>query len=121
MKLLILLIFITFQAQAENPRCETYTGITSTQKICWEKSIKAQVSEACLKNSKCDALKFFKTKNKIKKITIGAGGANPSSLVCKSLKLPVTVLKDAKNNEQSFCVFPDKSVVNSDAIEEHVL
>lgn len=114
---LIICYFVSRAAFSAN--CETYTGFSQKEKVCWEDSIKGWISESCLKKE-CKASLFFKKPQARPKLPINSGGKNPDAMVCHQLKLPVVILKDAKNYEQSFCIFDDKSVVSSDAIGRHV-
>lgn len=112
---LILLYFLSRVAFAAN--CETYLGFKTKEKLCFDNSIKGWVSEKCLeKNSQCEAKKFF---DKKKKVTLPelVGGQNPASIYCHQLKLEILILKDSNENEQSFCQFSDKTIVDANAVE----
>ena len=41
------------------------------------------------------------------------GGVNPGAMICRSVSGELTILKDAKGNENSFCRFGDDSLVSS--------
>lgn len=110
----ILFYFVTRAALA-NPLCSTYQGLNRTERICWNQSIKGWVSEIC-SNKSCRALKFFEEKKTISRSFATDGGKNPDAKVCHNLGHSVIILKDARQNEQSFCVFPDKSMVSTDAM-----
>lgn len=118
-KLCALIICYFVSRAAFSANCETFTGITLKEKVCWNDSVKGWVSETCMKNS-CAASVFFKTPKAMPRLPANDGGKNPDAMVCHELKLPVVILKDAQNNEQSFCMFGDKSIVSSDAIGRHV-
>ncbi|WP_408097702.1 hypothetical protein ACJVC5_01960 [Peredibacter sp. HCB2-198] len=110
---LIICYFVSRAAFSAN--CETWTGYSQKEKVCWEDSVKGWVSESCL-SQKCEAKEFFKTAQTKPRIPASAGGQNPDTMVCHALKFPVIILKDAQNNEQSFCVLKDKSIVSAEAI-----
>lgn len=87
----------------------------------YQESSKLLVSLHCLngdvkiENSKCDAIKILKKKHTM---TLPAGssegGKNPGAVVCKvSLNKKVYILKDSQNNENSFCVFDDGSMISA--------
>lgn len=77
---------------------------------------KALISLKCAESkSTCQALKAVKNPKKTRfhadELT---GGKNPTSLLCsKSFKGEVLILKDAHGNENSFCKFPDLTLVNA--------
>lgn len=74
-------------------------------------------STSCLKNP-CEALKLSKN------VTWGAlpkdstiGGKNPGAVLCKEvLKQRIIYLKDMQGNENTFCVFKDKSFISSSSL-----
>ena len=92
-----------------------YRFNSQTEKVCLEDSVKGWVSASCL-SQKFEAKAFFKTEQSRPRTPSSVGGQNPDTMVCHALKLPVIILKDAKNNEQSFCVFKDKSIVSAEAV-----
>lgn len=95
-------------------RCETYSRAGSPVKICWSKELKGFVSERCQKS--CLGKRFIqKHHGKARKLKT-FGGANPASAQCKFHGLAVHVLKDPRGAEQSFCVFADGSLVDSNAV-----
>lgn len=79
------------------------------------------ISENCfnddvtLEKSSCEAAKILKNK---KSIVVSAdsfsGGKNPGAVACGvGLKKQVVILKDSKDNENSFCVFDDQSMISA--------
>jgi hypothetical protein len=79
------------------------------------------ISENCfnetvtLEKSTCDAAKILKQK---KTLTVPAtaftGGKNPGAVACGiGLNKQVIVLKDINENENSFCVFDDQSMISA--------
>lgn len=71
--------------------------------------------EVALLKSKCDAARALSAP---KSLSINSnefiGGKNPGAVVCsQGLKMKVLVLKDSKDNENSFCVFNDQSMISA--------
>jgi hypothetical protein len=68
--------------------------------------------------SPCDALKksnkvSFKTLEKNALL----GGKNPGSVLCKeNLKMDIVFMKDLAGNENSFCLFKDKSMISASSL-----
>lgn len=116
-KLCSLIIFYFISRVALSAPCENLTGFKMNEKVCFDKSIKGWISEKC---SSCEAEKFFKTKKEKARLPSSQNGQNPAALHCHQLKLEVVVLKDSQNNEQAYCVFADKSLVDANAIERHM-
>lgn len=112
----LMFLLFSFNLKAEEV-CETFSGITTKEELCFNNKIKGWISKSC-SPTKCDALIFFEKKPK-KKIEIPTlhGGQNPASLYCHVLKLPVVIFRDSTNNEQSLCQFPDGSLVDVNAVE----
>src|SRR5690606_1854469 len=107
--ILLLFIFFSFNLKAAEV-CETFSGITSKEELCFHDRVKGWISKSCSEKN-CDALKFFDKKPEKKvKTPIPQGGQNPATLYCHVLKLPVVILKDSQNNEQSLCQFEDESL-----------
>jgi putative hemolysin len=111
---IIILYFLSRVAFASE--CETYTGFKIKEKLCFDKSLSGWISEKCIKDKNCQAKKFFEIK---KKVTLPelVGGQNPAAIYCHRLKLEILILKDSNDNEQSFCQFPDQTIVDANAIE----
>jgi hypothetical protein len=97
--------------------CEMFFGYKVKESLCWDSSIKGYVSAKCLK--KCDAKTFFSLKKPQIKIPRPVDGQSLASLICHELELPVIILRDSNDNEQSFCTFKDSSMVDSNAVERH--
>lgn len=85
------------------------------------KPTQIMISENCfnddvtLEKSSCEAAKILKNK---KTIVVPAdsfsGGKNPGAVACGvGLKKQVVILKDSKDNENSFCVFDDQSMISA--------
>lgn len=93
--------------------CETYSRYGGPEVICFEKEVKALVSEECLKG--CEAVKFLKENNKRPTEIDRVGGKNPATQYCKAYDLKVHILKDPRGAEQSYCKFNDGSLVDAGA------
>ncbi len=93
--------------------CETYTKYGEPLSICWNKEFKALLSEKC--QEPCEATNFLKKKNSRPSKIDRSGGKNPATQFCKAFELNVFVLKDPRGGEQSFCGFPDGSLIDSNA------
>ncbi len=77
---------------------------------------KALLSKKCAESSNnCQALAAVKKNlNLTFTETQLSGGKNPSSLLCSiGHKSEVIILKNANGNENSFCRFPDLSIVSA--------
>lgn len=111
MKIFLLSLFFSSAAFAF---CETYTKYGDPISICWNKELKAFLSEKCSKS--CDARSFLGKKNHRPSKIDRTGGKNPATQYCKAFKLNIFVLKDPRGGEQSFCEFPDGSLVDSNAL-----
>ncbi len=112
-------LFLFFSQGALAAYCETFSSINETHKLCWNDLHKAWLSEACFKKT-CDSQQFLKKTHKAPPVQDLSGGRNPSAMVCHGLKLTLVILKDGKNNEQSFCQFSDNSLTDANAIERVV-
>lgn len=100
--------------------CEEFTGHQMKEKLCFDQSVKGWISEKCVDpKSNCDAKVFFAEKKKLSPLK-GVNGQNPAALFCHQLKLDIVILKDAHKNEQSFCMFKDKTLVDANAVERFV-
>ena len=115
---LIIFYFISRAAFASN--CEDFQGYKLKEKLCFNDSVKGWMSAKCLnEKTKCDATEFFVEKKKLPE-PISVNGQNPAALYCHHLKLDIVILKDSHNNEQSFCVFKDSTMVDANAVERFV-
>ncbi len=81
---------------------------------------KILISDTCLDESqsldksKCEAAKALKNKNLQVDPVHFRGGKNPGAVACTSgLKKKIIILKDSKDNENSFCVFEDESMISA--------
>lgn len=119
LKICSLILFYFLSRVALSAPCEVYEGYKTKENFCFNTKIKGYLPEKCI-DSKCEAFKFFESKQARPEIPESVGGQNPAALVCHALKLSVIVLKDPQGNEQSFCEFKDKSLVDANAVEGHV-
>lgn len=74
-------------------------------------------SSVCQK-SKCEALELTKDLSwKTLPQDATAGGKNPGAVLCKEvLKQNIIYLKDLSGNENTFCLFKDKSFISSSSL-----
>lgn len=74
------------------------------------------ISKNCPKN-KCEALKILE-KVSVKGIdpTKFIGGKNPGSVICSNFHGQNIILKDLQGNENSFCIFEDKSFISNSSL-----
>ncbi len=108
--LLISLFLLSLSAFAD---CEVFTRFGMPKDICWIKDYRGYFSQKCLTG--CEARTFL-DKHNVKPQNIDRrGGKNPASQYCLALGFSVVVMRDKNLGEQSFCEFPDKSVVDSNA------
>ncbi len=120
-KICSLIIFYFISRVALSATCANFSGYQHKEKLCFDKSIKGWISERCAtEKSSCEARKFFNSKKQMTRLPSAQDGQNPAALHCHQLKLEVIVLKDSQNNEQSFCAFADKTIVDANAIERHM-
>ncbi|MES2527787.1 MAG: DUF333 domain-containing protein [Bdellovibrionota bacterium] len=112
MKLLILITLIfSFEAFAG---CETYTRYGEDREICWISEYKGYFSKKC--SDKCEARVFLDKHMPRPESVERAGGKNPAAQICKTFGYKVSVLKNPRMSEQSFCEFPDGSLVDTNAV-----
>ena len=114
MKLIIFAMLFSASAYSSNEKSEVYKIGKEFYKF---KTYKGSViSSHCLKKgAKCVALETIKNPPKVK-FNKGDfnGGKNPGAVTCKKFKNTyVIIAKDRSGNQQSFCVFKDKSMVST--------
>lgn len=76
------------------------------------------VSKSC-EQKKCHAIKILKTLS-FKKLSPNkfTDGKNPGAVLCHELKnTQVIFLRDLNGNDNSFCLFSDKSIISSGSLE----
>lgn len=119
-KLCGLIIFYFLSRAAFASTCEDFQGYKLKEKLCFNDSVKGWMSAKCLnEKTPCEAKTFFAEKKKLPE-PVSVNGQNPAALYCHNLKLDIVILKDSHNNEQSYCVFADKTMVDANAVERHV-
>lgn len=112
-----LLGFVALFCQASAVAADWRIGTTYFKSV-EDPSTGWSLSPGC--NSRCEAwvaaksaAKFALSKEK------RAGGKNPGSVLCHEFKgASVIVAVDAAGNQQSFCVFPDKSFISTASLIE---
>ncbi len=112
MKLLILFSFI-FSIQAF-AGCEIYTRYGEATEICWISEYKGYFSKQC--GEKCEGRAFLDKHMPRPEKFDRIGGKNPAAQICKTFGYKVSVLKSPRMSEQSFCEFPDGSLVDTNAV-----
>ena len=119
-KICSLILFYFLSRVALAAPCEVFTGHLVKEKLCFNQQVKGWMTERGLKDSaEGDVKDFFVEKKKLPE-QIGVNWQNPAALYCHQLKLEILILTDAHRNEQSFCVFKDKTMVDANAIERFV-
>lgn len=97
--------------------CEVYKSLRESHEVCWSIDHKAWITKKCLdKKSKCDAMKFL-TGPKVKVTLPKLDSQNPAAMYCHALKHKVDIYRDGLENEQSFCIFKDKTMIDVNAVE----
>lgn len=109
----IILISLIFSSSAF-ARCETYTRYGEATEICWIKEFKGYFSEKC--KGQCEARTFLEKKMPKPASIDRTGGKNPAAQYCKSFGYKTPILKSPRLAEQSFCEFPDGSLVDTNAL-----
>ncbi len=128
MKTILFLSVISMSAWSSDFSKQVWSKGSDHYVFTYQESSKLLVSLHCLnedvklEDSKCDAVKILK-KKKTLTLPKGAsdGGKNPGAIVCKvGLNNKVYILKDAQNNENSFCVFDDGSMISAITLQSLV-
>lgn len=110
-------IFLLFAAlDVFGQECRKMESLRDTFSLCWNSEHKAWITKGCF-TKQCEALQYLKNPRRIKLSSHEGFVQNPASRLCKELKLEVEILRDEYGDEQSFCVFGDKSMVDSNAVE----
>ena len=114
--LLILSIICSLAAHAEEFQKQIWMKGSEYFLFSYQPSSNILISENCvpLEKSKCDAAKALKQKKSLIAPKTNVGGKNPGAIVCKDLlKKEIRVLKNHKDDENSFCVFDDGSMISA--------
>lgn len=72
-----------------------------------------RVNEICKKTSSCQALKTAKGKPFKTQESKAPTYGNPAANYCWDVGAKNRILKDSKNHEYDFCVFPDGSMIDA--------
>jgi hypothetical protein len=121
MKTILLLSIISLSAWSAELTRQVWTAKSDNYLFNLEPISHVLISIHCMNNevslvqSPCMAAKIITEK---KPVTIPKGsldgGKNPGAVVCMlALKQKIKILKDLQNNENSFCVFPDGSMISA--------
>lgn len=125
MKILLFLSVFTLHTEASELTKQIWSQGDDHYLMTYEPSSKILISENCfnsdvtLEKSKCEAAQILKKKKQLQAPPHSAsGGKNPGAVVCKDvLKKSIVMLKDQKNNENSFCRFDDGSLIAAISLE----
>ncbi len=115
MKLSIILVFLSLSAFAQT---EVWKMGNRFFEFNHDEKSGLLISKNCMEKN-CEAKKFLK-KVSLKNMSVQkfSGGKNPGAVLChEDQKAEVIYLKDLKGNDNSFCLFKDKSMVSSSSIE----
>jgi putative hemolysin len=114
-RIIIALLFISFQAVAETCSSEMLLTKTNGDKIslCFVESKKDYVSKTCLKD--CEAKKFLDSSVVLTTKEL-KGGKDPHSVACTKLSGKLFLYRDEKQNEYAYCEADDGSAVSADLI-----
>jgi hypothetical protein len=117
-KICSLILFYFLSRVAFSAECQKVQGFTLAETVCWNNSFKGWISEKCSDEKvPCEARSFLTSKKPKLMHETRREGQNPAAMLCHDLKLGVVVLKDSRENEQSYCIFKDSTLVSSNAIE----
>ncbi|AUN97759.1 hypothetical protein DOM21_12550 [Bacteriovorax stolpii] len=119
MKILLFFSVFSLQVEASELTKQIWSQGDDHYLMSYQPSSGILISENCfnddvlLDKSKCEAAQILKKKKFFKApLRSSTGGKNPGAVVCKDvLKQKVVMLKDQKNNENSFCRFEDGSMI----------
>jgi putative hemolysin len=110
----LLFLFSIIFSTSVFARCEIYTRYGEATEICWIQEFKGYFSERC--RGKCEARTFLEKKMSRPASIDRTGGKNPAAQYCKAFGYSVAILKNPRMSEQSFCEFPDGSLVDTNAV-----
>ena len=76
------------------------------------------LSKQCLKGAELFCLAFESTKKASLKSIYGRlqGGVNPGAVICRGVGGQVIVGVDSEKNENSFCLFSDRSLIDNGSL-----
>ncbi len=113
-----LFLFLVMVSPPAFAGCENYDLYGKKVFICWDNALKAYLNSTCKVD--CQAKTFIKNPQPQKLKLDRSGGKNPASQVCLKLNHKVVIMKDPRGAQQSFCEFPDGSLVDTTAIQRSV-
>ncbi|HXH32557.1 MAG TPA: hypothetical protein VNJ01_17285 [Bacteriovoracaceae bacterium] len=96
--------------------CEVRTGLHGEEKLCWSENLQGWISQSCVRNKSCEALKHFAKNSLLPKGP--SSSHNQGSLLCQRLGNRVVILRDKSSGEQSFCSFKDRSLVSTGLLDQ---
>ena len=114
--ILVLLVIFSVSAFAEDFQKQIWMKGSDYYLFSYQASSNILISQNCvpLEKSKCDAAKALKQKHSLQAPKTNIGGKNPGAVVCKDLlKKQIRILKNHKDDENSFCVFDDGSMISA--------
>ncbi|WPU66664.1 hypothetical protein [Peredibacter starrii] len=114
--LAILSVIFCLAAHAEDHQKQIWMKGEEYFLFSYQASTNILISESCipLDKLKCDAAKALKKKHSLQSPKTNVGGKNPGAIVCKDLlKKEIRILKNHKDDENSFCVFEDGSMISA--------
>lgn len=112
--LLVLMVMLSTQTHAYEEVWKLGDHFLAMEK---NEAKKILISKSCVSKS-CEALQALK-KVSLKSISSAkfSGGKNPGAVACtESVQGKIVYLKDLNGNENTFCVFPDKSLVSTSSL-----
>ncbi|MBC7713069.1 MAG: hypothetical protein H7177_07005 [Rhizobacter sp.] len=121
MKILLLLSTISFSVWSSDLSRQVWTHGSDNYLFSLDPSSNILISHHCVNSevsfekSTCTAAKIIQEKKTVK-LPAGSmkGGKNPGAVICTiGLKQKIKILKDLQNNENSFCVFDDGSMISA--------
>lgn len=105
MNRLFLILFSIFSFSAHSEEIIFFEGKIKHQ-FEFNPATQIMITKNC---NHCQALSAI---SNIGKLHLKSGGANPGALICKEqLKAEVITLLDTEKNQNSFCIFKDKSMI----------
>ena len=121
MKILMGLLFTFPLAFASDYTKQIWSHKSNHYLVAYHSKTKLSISEFCLhEGQKCEAMQAFLSTDKIT-LPPGSvyGGKNPAAVICSlGLKQRVLTLKNNKEDENSFCLFGDGSIISTSSLSK---
>jgi len=117
-KFLIFSFFLVFRVEAQ----ELVSFKVNDQSVVFYdyQDDRITISKNCVKKKKIQPCMAYKALQAASFQTLAEekfqGGANPGAVICKALKGKVVIGEDKKANENSFCLFEDKSIIDNGSL-----